>query len=93
MLRLQLQMGESGFNYTYTKTGLSENVLILYILYILHSYKYLTYYRNLSINMIRRAEKCGFEALVLTVDAPYFGKRRSNIRDGFKLPPHLRYAY
>lgn len=40
--------------------------------------------------MIRRAEKNGFEALVLTVDAPYFGKRRSNIRDAFKLPPNLR---
>ncbi|XP_021961703.1 peroxisomal (S)-2-hydroxy-acid oxidase GLO3 [Folsomia candida] len=48
--------------------------------------------RSLSLSMIQRAEKCGFEAIVLTVDAPYFGKRRSNIRDAFKLPPNLRLA-
>jgi len=48
--------------------------------------------RNVSTDLIRRAEAAGYEALVLTVDAPLFGKRRSNIRDNFHLPNHLRLA-
>jgi (S)-2-hydroxy-acid oxidase len=48
--------------------------------------------REQSLNLIRRAEAAGFEALVLTVDAPYFGKRRANMRNKFHLPPHLRLA-
>ncbi|CAG7832820.1 unnamed protein product, partial [Allacma fusca] len=48
--------------------------------------------RNLSINLIKRAEAAGFEALCLTVDAPYFGKRRLNFRNKFYLPRHLRMA-
>lgn len=46
--------------------------------------------RTVTLDLVRRAEKNGFEVLVLTVDAPFFGKRRSNIRDNFKLPPHMR---
>ncbi|ODM97002.1 Hydroxyacid oxidase 1 [Orchesella cincta] len=48
--------------------------------------------RDLTASLVKRAEKCGFEALVFTVDAPYFGRRRANLRDGFALPPHLRLA-
>lgn len=46
--------------------------------------------RELTENLVRRAEKAGFKALVLTVDAPVFGPRRSDIRNKFELPKHLR---
>ena len=41
---------------------------------------------------MRRAEAAGFKALVLTVDAPFFGIRRDDIRNKFQLPPHLSMA-
>ena len=41
---------------------------------------------------MRRAEAAGFKALVLTVDAPFFGIRRDDIRNKFQLPPHLKMA-
>ncbi|KAG8429992.1 hypothetical protein GDO86_018694, partial [Hymenochirus boettgeri] len=46
--------------------------------------------RKLSEHLIRRVESLGFKALVLTVDVPYTGKRRSDIRNNFRLPPHLK---
>lgn len=46
--------------------------------------------REMTKNLVRRAEKAGFKALVLTVDAPVFGPRRSDIRNRFQLPSHLR---
>lgn len=48
--------------------------------------------RNITLNLIRRAEKAGFKALVLTVDAPIFGDRRADLRNKFSLPKHLRYV-
>ena len=39
--------------------------------------------------MIRRAESAGFSALVLTVDAPFFGQRLADTRNKFSLPNHL----
>lgn len=41
--------------------------------------------RSISMKMIQRAERAGFKALVLTVDAPVFGKRRRDIRNGFEV--------
>lgn len=38
-----------------------------------------------SVKLILRAEKAGFKALVLTVDAPMFGTRRRDIRNNFKV--------
>ena len=51
-------------------------------------------YKNRSItrNLVSRAEKAGFSALLLTVDAPYFGERYADLRNNFKLPDHLRLA-
>lgn len=46
--------------------------------------------RELTKNLVRRAESAGFKALVLTVDAPVFGPRRSDIRNKFELPHHLK---
>lgn len=48
--------------------------------------------RNITVQLIRRAETGGFSAVFLTVDTPFFGKRRSDNRNRFKLPPHLRMA-
>ncbi|CAG0889338.1 unnamed protein product [Cyprideis torosa] len=48
--------------------------------------------RDITLELVRRAEEAGFEALVLTVDAPHFGKRRGDIRNNFQLPSHLRMA-
>lgn len=47
--------------------------------------------RNVTLNLIRRAERAGFKALVLTIDAPFFGDRRADVRNKFALPSHLRY--
>nr|XP_019550258.2 peroxisomal (S)-2-hydroxy-acid oxidase GLO3-like [Aedes albopictus] len=45
--------------------------------------------RKLTESLVRRAEKAGFKAIVLTVDAPMFGLRRADMRNKFSLPPHL----
>jgi len=42
--------------------------------------------RGLDLALIRRAEAAGFEALVLTVDAPVHGARDRERRAGFRLP-------
>ncbi|CAD5210849.1 unnamed protein product [Bursaphelenchus xylophilus] len=48
--------------------------------------------RSLTETLVRRAESAGFKALVLTVDAPTFGRRRADERNGFELPKHLEMA-
>ncbi|XP_063393707.1 2-Hydroxyacid oxidase 1 [Cydia fagiglandana] len=48
--------------------------------------------RDVTRNLVLRAEKAGFKAIALTVDTPLFGIRRADIRNNFKLPPHLRLA-
>lgn len=42
-----------------------------------------------TLALVRRAESAGFEALVLTIDAPVQGVRDRELRTGFSLPPHL----
>lgn len=42
--------------------------------------------------LIHRATAAGYGALVLTVDAPRWGRKERAIRSGFGLPPHLRKA-
>ncbi|XP_069744493.1 2-Hydroxyacid oxidase 2 isoform X2 [Narcine bancroftii] len=46
--------------------------------------------RKLSEHLIHQVEAHGYKAIVLTVDLPYTGKRRNDIRNNFKLPPHLK---
>lgn len=46
--------------------------------------------RQLTSNMVRRAEANGFKAIVLTIDAPLFGIRRADVRNKFKVS-HLFY--
>ena len=42
--------------------------------------------RETNLDLIRRAREAGAQALVLTVDAPYPGKRERDMRNGFVLP-------
>ena len=41
---------------------------------------------------MKRAENAGFKAIVVTIDAPTFGKRLPDLRNKFKLPSHLKMA-
>lgn len=45
--------------------------------------------RNVVAQLVRRAEKAGFKAIALTVDTPRLGRRESDIKNRFALPPHL----
>ncbi|GAA2637720.1 alpha-hydroxy acid oxidase [Actinomadura fulvescens] len=42
--------------------------------------------RSITRSLIERAENAGFEALVLTVDAPHLGRRLRDLRNDFRLP-------
>jgi len=48
---------------------------------------YLQHDRGFTRELVKRAEEAGYEALVLTVDAPVNGARDRERRAGFKLPP------
>ncbi|WP_234542812.1 aminotransferase class I/II-fold pyridoxal phosphate-dependent enzyme [Streptomyces shenzhenensis] len=45
--------------------------------------------RSVTRGLIERAELAGFEALVLTVDAPRLGNRLRDLRNDFRLPPRI----
>jgi len=45
--------------------------------------------RHVVAQLVRRAEKAGFTAIALTVDTPRLGRRESDIRNRFTLPPYL----
>lgn len=46
--------------------------------------------REVTRELVARAEAAGARALVLTVDAPLLGGRERDLRNGFQLPPGLR---
>ncbi|MGF1486677.1 MAG: alpha-hydroxy acid oxidase [Prochloraceae cyanobacterium] len=48
--------------------------------------------RELTRILVERAEKAGYQALCLTVDAPILGIRDCDRRNQFTLPPHLQIA-
>ena len=48
--------------------------------------------RRLTEQLIERAERASFEALVLTVDAPRLGRRLRDLRNDFRLPPGIEPA-
>jgi len=48
--------------------------------------------RTVTREVIERAERAGFEALVLTVDTPYLGRRLRDVRNSFRLPRGVRPA-
>ncbi|GAB3360279.1 alpha-hydroxy acid oxidase [Giesbergeria giesbergeri] len=51
---------------------------------------YLQHDRGFTRALVQRAEAAGYEALVLTVDAPVSGIRDRERRAGFQLPPGIR---
>ncbi|MBX9870863.1 MAG: alpha-hydroxy-acid oxidizing protein [Burkholderiaceae bacterium] len=51
---------------------------------------YLQEDRGCTLDLVRRAEAAGYEALVLTVDAPVHGARDRERRAGFTLPAGVR---
>ncbi|EJE51784.1 alpha-hydroxyacid dehydrogenase, FMN-dependent L-lactate dehydrogenase [Acidovorax sp. CF316] len=50
---------------------------------------YLQHDRGFTQELVQRAEAAGYEALVLTVDAPSSGARDRERRAGFRLPPGI----
>jgi 4-hydroxymandelate oxidase len=51
---------------------------------------YLQHDRAFTLDLVHRAEQAGYEALVITVDAPVNGVRDRELRAGLQLPPHVR---
>ncbi|XP_031092868.1 peroxisomal (S)-2-hydroxy-acid oxidase-like [Ipomoea triloba] len=47
--------------------------------------------RNVVAQLVRRAERAGFKAIVLTSDAPRLGRREADIKNRFALPPFLTF--
>jgi (S)-2-hydroxy-acid oxidase len=45
--------------------------------------------RDVTAAIVRDAEKSGYQALIITVDAPRLGKREEDDRNKFALPSHL----
>ncbi len=54
---------------------------------------YLQYDRGFTRDLVQRAEQAGYEALVLTVDAPASGARDRERRAGFRVPAHAAAAH
>ncbi|MEU5436806.1 alpha-hydroxy acid oxidase [Streptomyces sp. NPDC020719] len=48
--------------------------------------------RGVVLDLVRRAERAGCEALVLTVDVPHMGRRLRDVRNGFTLPADVTAA-
>ncbi|KAK9512937.1 hypothetical protein O3M35_001242 [Rhynocoris fuscipes] len=48
--------------------------------------------RDLTVELVKRAERAGYKALVLTVDANVFGIRYADTKNDFNLPAHLNLA-
>ncbi|KAK7204929.1 FMN-dependent dehydrogenase [Myxozyma melibiosi] len=45
--------------------------------------------RDTSTDLVRRAEKAGFKAVLVTIDSPFLGLRFAEARNKFTLPPGL----
>ncbi|KAI8713681.1 putative L-lactate dehydrogenase (cytochrome) [Fusarium sp. LHS14.1] len=43
--------------------------------------------RQITTNLLNRSKAAGYKAVVLTVDAPMFGRRLDDLRNGFRVPP------
>jgi 4-hydroxymandelate oxidase len=46
--------------------------------------------REVTRDLVRRAEDAGYRALLLTVDTPRLGRRERDVRNRFVLPTHVR---
>ena len=45
--------------------------------------------REVTFDLVRRAERAGYKALAVTVDTPCLGRREADIKNRFALPNHL----
>ncbi|KAJ2392954.1 hypothetical protein GGI23_005113 [Coemansia sp. RSA 2559] len=45
--------------------------------------------REATRRLIERAQSSGYSAIALTVDTPFLGRRLADMRNRFRLPPHL----
>jgi len=45
--------------------------------------------RQITLNLVKRAEAAGYKALVVTIDTPILGRREADVRNKFSLPSHL----
>lgn len=45
--------------------------------------------RDVTLDLIKRAERAGYKALAITVDTPSLGRREADIKNRFALPSHL----
>ena len=45
--------------------------------------------RDVTLDLVRRAERAGYKALAVTVDTPCLGRREADIKNRFALPSHL----
>lgn len=48
--------------------------------------------RAVSLQLVQRAKAAGYKGIVLTVDAPRFGRRERDRNNAFHMPPHLTLA-
>ncbi|KAG0293110.1 Hydroxyacid oxidase 1 [Dissophora globulifera] len=48
--------------------------------------------RAMTESLVRRVEKAGYKALVITVDTPFLGRRLADVRNVFTLPSHMSMA-
>ena len=53
---------------------------------------YVTVDRQITRNIVRRVERAGYKALVLTIDTPFAGRKYADERCNFTYPPHIRYS-
>ncbi|KAL7635786.1 UNVERIFIED_CONTAM: hypothetical protein RMT77_013603 [Armadillidium vulgare] len=67
------------------ETVSKENGLKFFQLYVYSD-------KNITERLVRRAEKAGYKALVVTIDRPTTGIRYSDLWYNFSLPSHLRLA-
>ncbi|MED6124294.1 Lactoylglutathione lyase, variant 3 [Stylosanthes scabra] len=69
-------------NYSFDEVASTGSGIRFFQLYIFRD-------RNLVTQLVRRAERAGFKAVVLTVDRPFIGRREADIKNGFRLPPNM----
>jgi len=53
---------------------------------------YVSKNRSITESLVKRAENAGYNAIVLTVDAPVLGDRIADKKNNFCLPKHITYA-
>jgi len=46
--------------------------------------------RDITLELVKRAEKAGYRAIVVTVDSPVLGRRLRDMHNQFQLPDHVK---